>query len=217
MNKYLRYTLAKTLRQTTLGTKTVDAWTTSLAIPGPLRSRRLAPSLRPNLSVAAVTGTPRGDVERQDRAVLGALIDTSVWIAIERNEINANGLSETARGLLAFTSPIVVGEIKHGVERALTPVQRKSRQDALDSIMRHPVIAIDAAVAVQWGVLSAQLFMQGATRRRSQDLWLAATAIARQLCLITLNPRDFNDIPGLLILVPPRKPALGAALSPQTL
>jgi predicted nucleic acid-binding protein len=151
---------------------------------------------------------------KNDRPALGALIDTGVWIALEKNELEISALNATARGLLAFTSPIVVGEMKHGVERAFTPIQRKSRQDALDLIVRHPVIAIDSSIAIQWGVLSAQLAMQGATRRRSQDLWLAATAIVHQLCLITLNPRDFSDIPGLLILVPPRKASTRPVESP---
>jgi predicted nucleic acid-binding protein len=182
---------------TTVGTRTADAWTTSRATLG---------------QRCSVVGAAK-----IDRPALGALIDTSVWIALEKNELDVSALSTTARGLLTFTSPIVVGEIKQGVERALTPVQRKSRQDALDLIVRHPVIAIDATVANQWGVLSAQLAIQGTALRRSQDIWLAATAIVHQLCLITLNPRDFSDIPGLLVLVPPRKASPRIVESPESL
>jgi predicted nucleic acid-binding protein len=126
---------------------------------------------------------------------------------MEKRELRVADFSQTARGLPTFTSPVVIGELKHGVERAITPVLRKSRQDALDLVARHPLIPIDHTVAIEWGVLSAQLAMQGAPRRRSQDLWLAATAIVHQLCLVTLNPRAFNDVPGLLLLVPPRHTA----------
>jgi predicted nucleic acid-binding protein len=39
---------------------------------------------------------------------------------------------------------------------------------------------------------------------RINDLWLAAQAIQRNLKLLTLNPRDFKDIPGLKMIALPR-------------
>ena len=48
---------------------------------------------------------------------------------------------------------------------------------------------------------AAQLFRQlGSPRRRSADIAIAVTAIACGAKLLTLNPADFKDIPGLELL-----------------
>lgn len=40
---------------------------------------------------------------------------------------------------------------------------------------------------------------------RINDLWLAAQAIQRNLKLLTSNPKDFKDIPGLKMIALPRR------------
>ena len=49
------------------------------------------------------------------------------------------------------------------------------------------------------GAYSAIIGACGFSRRLIVDRMIAATAIARDLTLVTLNPRDFRGIPGLKV------------------
>ena len=57
--------------------------------------------------------------------------------------------------------------------------------------------------AVAFGVLSAAVRSAGRSPRpRYNDLWIAAQAIEHGYALLTLNDRDFADLPGLRLLRP---------------
>jgi predicted nucleic acid-binding protein len=56
--------------------------------------------------------------------------------------------------------------------------------------------------AAAFGVLAAAVKAIGRSPRpRYNDLWLAAQAIEHGYRLLTLNPRDFEGLPGLQLLV----------------
>jgi predicted nucleic acid-binding protein len=64
---------------------------------------------------------------------------------------------------------------------------------------RKPLLPIDADTADVFGELAGLLAKSSGRshRTRVQDLWLASQAIQHGLGLVTRNPGDFADIPGL--------------------
>lgn len=136
----------------------------------------------------------------QAGAEAGALLDSCVWIAIEKAEIERSRVDRLL-DLPIRTSPTVMAELKFGVESAKNPLARQSRQAMLDKATRYDMLPINYEVAMQFGMLSAHLHQLGKARGRVQDLWIASTAIVHNVSLATLNARDFADIPNLKLIV----------------
>jgi predicted nucleic acid-binding protein len=133
---------------------------------------------------------------------VGFLIDTNLWVALERKQITAADLNAVTRFEPVFVSPINIAELQFGLEM-IEDLQLKSHAAiGIRRLLRKPFLRITADAALVFGRLSAQLTKTGGhTRHREQDLWLAAQAIHRKLCLATTNAKDFRDIPGLDLLV----------------
>lgn len=58
------------------------------------------------------------------------------------------------------------------------------------------VLSVDEQVADAFAALRAEQFDTGRVSP-STDLWIAATAIAHRLTMVTHNTRDYEQIPGL--------------------
>ncbi|HVL77740.1 MAG TPA: PIN domain-containing protein [Sphingomicrobium sp.] len=86
-------------------------------------------------------------------------------------------------------------ELEGGVYRdpALTLILRPRVDLLLEELEELPFTASEAAV---YGGIVEQC---GYSRAKLVDRMIAATAIVASATLITLNPRDFRDIPGLAI------------------
>jgi len=86
-------------------------------------------------------------------------------------------------------------ELEGGVYRdpALTLILRPRVDLLLEELEELPFTASEAAV---YGRIVEQC---GYSRAKLVDRMIAATAIVASATLITLNPRDFRDIPGLAI------------------
>lgn len=65
-------------------------------------------------------------------------------------------------------------------------------------LSRFPLIAPDLAIAWQASRLSRMLRTKGAPIG-DHDLWIAATALVREMPLVTRNPRHFDRVPGLQV------------------
>ena len=130
------------------------------------------------------------------------LIDTCVWIALEKAEIAKQAFIDAAGSATVVTSPVVWAEMKLGVEMAANAITRQARQAALERVLRYPLLELNREVALDMGVLSAYLLGLGKKRQRTQDLWLAASARTHGAALLTLNTKDFADIPQLSLLHP---------------
>lgn len=126
------------------------------------------------------------------------LIDTCVWIEVERGRLAPSDVArQTGKGAV-YLSPITISELQYGVEMAQSAAVRLERQRAVDLLKRKPLILIDEETGAIHGRLCAELRKQGReSRYRLMDLWLAAQALQHNLCLYTLNTKDFIDIPGL--------------------
>lgn len=129
---------------------------------------------------------------------MGFLIDTCVWIDVERGVLAPGDVTALTGDELVFLSPITIAELRFGVEVASDVAVRQRRLAALRRLLRRPLLPIDGGTGEIFGGLAAQIRAAGRQHRyRVQDLWLASQALQHAFRLLTRNRRDFEDIPGL--------------------
>ena len=133
----------------------------------------------------------------------GYLMDTGVWVEVERGRLSGADLQRLIGEAPVFLSPITIAELTTGVELADNESIRQRRRAALARLRSKPVLRIDAVTGEILGTLSAALHRagRGSHKHRVQDLWMAAQAIQHGLCIMTYNRKDFNDVPGLDVQV----------------
>ena len=134
---------------------------------------------------------------------MGLLIDTSVFIRIEREREAPEILLDSIGEREVFLAAISASELLHGVHRADSAVRRGRREGFVESIFALvPVLAFDMEVARVhsrlWADLSARGQMIGA-----HDLLIAATAVAHEHSVMTGNVREFGRLQDLDLVVWP--------------
>lgn len=117
-----------------------------------------------------------------------SLADTSVFIGLEQGRISA------APGPLAL-SMVTIGELRLGVLNATEASIRAARLRTLQRALSAEPLVIDDQVADAWAEMKVQLRAIG-RRLTTNDSWIAATAIAHGLPLVTQD-RDYDGVPGL--------------------
>ncbi|HEX8640897.1 MAG TPA: PIN domain-containing protein [Allosphingosinicella sp.] len=123
---------------------------------------------------------------------MGWLIDTNIAIRLRDGD---GAISHRMRDLEVRPSLSIIShvELENGV--CAQPAHAGARRAAVDLILAnltiHPFEA--DALAAYRSILAAV----GYSRPRVADRMIAATAIAHDLTLLTMNGRDFRDIPGL--------------------
>jgi predicted nucleic acid-binding protein len=132
---------------------------------------------------------------------MGVILDTSIWIEVERGRLAPADVAAVTRDEPVYLAPPVLAEMEYGVQRTADPAQRHKRAAALARIRRKPCLVMDAETGVVFGRLAAELDASGRPAAgRVHDLWIASLAIQHNLAVLTLNTRDFSDIQGLKIL-----------------
>ena len=87
-------------------------------------------------------------------------------------------------------------ELEGGVYREPAHASvRRARLDAMLSAI--PALAFDDLAAETYGTIVANA---GYSRRKLLDRMIAAQALVHRATLITFNPDDFSDVPGLSLL-----------------
>ena len=110
---------------------------------------------------------------------LTTLLDTSVLIG-------AQDYVEAAEDGSWAVSVVTIGELYAGVLLANRDAAQRTRLARLADVLAvASVITIDRAVAVAFGDLRMT-----SRRGASNDLWIAATALARDLRLVTMDERQ---------------------------
>ncbi len=132
---------------------------------------------------------------------MGFLIDTCVWIDVERGALAPADVAGFTGDEPVYLSPVTIAELQFGAEAADDARIRQKRLSALARLRRKPLLPIDGDTGEVFGRLAAQLKAAARKpRHRIQDLWLASQAIQHSYGLLTRNKEDFEDIPGLDLL-----------------
>jgi predicted nucleic acid-binding protein len=119
------------------------------------------------------------------------LLDTSVFIAHETGRpIQSERLPEESA-----ISAVTVGELQAGVLAASDTDVRARRLATLETLSDIEILAIDETVAASWALLRVHLAESG-RRLNVNDLWIAATAVAHQIPIVTQDD-DFGPVDGV--------------------
>ncbi len=121
------------------------------------------------------------------------LADTSLFIARESGRPLA---SEPPDELMVST--VTIGELRLGVLMATDTDIRQLRLTTLQLASMIEPLPVDDDVASAWAGLVARLRSDG-KRMPINDSWIAATAIANDLPVVTQD-NDFDGLPGLIVI-----------------
>ncbi len=132
---------------------------------------------------------------------MGMIFDSCIWVGLASGQLNRQAVTDVAGDQAVFTSAIAVGELSFGVHACPDAAIRSMRAAFLRQVESRPVLEVTKHTAAAFGVLAAAVKHAGRSPRpRYNDLWIAAQAIEHGYTLLTLNPRDFSDLPGLQVV-----------------
>ena len=133
------------------------------------------------------------------------LLDTNILSETRKQLANERVISflSTAEPSALFISVLSLGELRKGVALKIRSDAEAAKRlgawvDGLEFSFSERILGIDAAIARQWGELSAE------RSRPVVDTLLAATALVHKLTLVTRNISEVHDL-GVKLLDPWRK------------
>lgn len=137
------------------------------------------------------------------KAPAGYLVDTGIWVEVERGRLSAADLATIVGAAPVYVSPVSIAELAQAAEIPAEEHIRVRRRATVQRLIGKVVLPIDGLTAAVFGRLAASLVQRGrgSPTHRVQDLWLAAQAMQHGLRLITYNRKDFDDVPGLDVQV----------------
>jgi predicted nucleic acid-binding protein len=131
---------------------------------------------------------------------MGALIDSSVLIAVERGTLDLQNKIEDHPDEDLAISAVTASELLHGVHRADTGARRARRRAFVEGLLAGlPVVPFDLAAAREHARLTARIAAAGLDLG-AHDLVIAATALARGLDVVTRDEKSFPRIPELRVV-----------------
>ena len=130
---------------------------------------------------------------------MGIILDTNILIYIENGTIDVNEFSSPDETY--FLSSVSISELLVGVEMSKSLKQKISRGTFSEAIISHfPVLDFNTEVARVHAQLCAHHYKKkNRSKMNAHDLIIGATALTYQHKLFTNNPKDFSDIPGLVV------------------
>lgn len=133
----------------------------------------------------------------------GYLVDTGIWVEVERGRLSAADLSAIIGNASVYASPVSIAELVQAAEIPPEEHVRQRRRATVQRLREKVILPIDGATGGIFGKLAFGLVQKGrgSPVHRVQDIWLAAQAIQHKLRLITYNRKDFDDVPGLDVQV----------------
>jgi len=133
------------------------------------------------------------------------LLDTNILSETRKKQASDRVMSflSAAEPSALFISVLSLGELRKGVALKIRSDADAAKRlgawvDGLEYSFGERILGVDAAIARQWGELSAQ------RSRPVVDTLLAATALVHKLTLVTRNVSDVHDL-GVKLLDPWRK------------
>jgi predicted nucleic acid-binding protein len=122
------------------------------------------------------------------------LADTTVFIALE----SGRPIDESALPDEISVSVITIGELRAGVLAADDVEARDRRLATLTQALSMEPVPVDANVADTWATLRVRL-RDGGKRMAANDSWIAATAMALGMPVVTQD-RDYVEVEGLEVI-----------------
>ncbi|MDB5468890.1 MAG: VapC toxin family domain ribonuclease [Caulobacter sp.] len=123
------------------------------------------------------------------------ILDTNVAIHLRDDDTATKAKVRQLDGAIMF-SIITRVELEGGI--AANPAKAALRRPRLDAMLRAiPTVDFDATSADTY---RSMVEVAGFSRRKILDRMIAAQAITLRATLVTMNPGDFADIPGLKLL-----------------
>jgi predicted nucleic acid-binding protein len=119
------------------------------------------------------------------------VLDTSVFIANE----TGRRLNVAALPAESAISVVTLTEIRAGVLAAKDLATRALRMATLDTLSDIEILPIDEPAASMWAEMRV-LLAEAGRRVKVNDLWIAATAAAHGLPVVTQDS-DFDPLAGL--------------------
>jgi predicted nucleic acid-binding protein len=133
---------------------------------------------------------------------MGVIWDSCIWVALAAGQLTKQALITATGDATVMTSVVSLGELSFGVHACADPAERARRAAFFRQIESSPMLGISKHTAEAFGLLCASLKQAGRSPRpRYNDLWIAAQAIENDCVLLTLNGKDFADMPGLQLKV----------------
>jgi len=120
------------------------------------------------------------------------IADTCLFIDLQRRVQGALDFVRVNQ-LSLVTTWITIGELEIG------RMHQKTQGLVQEAIVQYPILGIDMAVAQEYGRLRPLIQRQG-NMIGSNDLWIAAIAIANDMPVVTRNGSDFGRVPGLKVI-----------------
>ena len=131
---------------------------------------------------------------------MGLLIDSSIFIAAERRQLDFDQLLREFGNETVEVSSVTAAELLHGMHRA-DASRHRQRETMVEAVLaRFPVRPFDLSVARTYARLFAARAAQGQPLG-AHDLMIAATAITLGVSLLTRDARSFPTIAGLDVLL----------------
>ena len=133
---------------------------------------------------------------------MGQLVDTSVFIGLERRAAVFDSLADSVPDEPVALSAITASELLAGVHRADSQHRRLRREVFVTAVLASmPVVPFDLGIARVHALLWSQLSGSGRLIG-THDLLIAATAVALGWSVLTDNVREFGRVPGLEVRRP---------------
>jgi predicted nucleic acid-binding protein len=137
---------------------------------------------------------------------MGLILDSSIVVAAERKGLNDLETLEQLRSLYGETpiglSVVTVAELTHGAYRAQEEARKLRRLAFIDRLCKElSIYPITVEIARMVGRIEGQQAALGFTIA-FEDLAIGVTALELGYDIVTLNPKHFQQIPGLKIVQP---------------
>jgi predicted nucleic acid-binding protein len=123
-----------------------------------------------------------------------AIADTSVFIGLEASRFDTAHFADFEWGISAIT----LGELRLGVLQAQSPETASQRLSTYQLAQRFEALPVNGAVSDAWALLVSRLRAAG-RKVPINDSWIAATAIAHQVPIVTQDT-SYDNMPDVEVI-----------------
>ena len=139
-----------------------------------------------------------------ESTLLGLVLDSSVLVTAERRKLTATealgGIRNAVGDVPVVICAMTVAELGHGIYRANTEERRQLRRRFLDALKAEvPIQPVSDRTAEIIAQIGAEQTAKGSAIPLA-GLIIGACALELGYAVATSNARDFNRIPGLMVI-----------------